>query len=85
MICPHCGELAPPGPLDVRNCAPRLSARSDTSLTMLSRVLRWLLARRQRMRNLLPASAQRAAVAREHSTRAFVNLRRRARPNSREA
>ena len=59
MICPHCGELAPPGPLDVRNCAPRLSARSDTSWTMLSRVLRWLLARRQRMRNccLRPRSA----------------------------
>lgn len=85
MICPHCGELAPPGPLDVRNCAPRLSARNDTSLPILSRLLRWLPARPQGMRNLLPAIARRLAVAREHSARAFVNLRRRARPKSREA
>lgn len=22
MLCPECGEAAPPGPLDVRKCAP---------------------------------------------------------------
>lgn len=58
MICPHCGELTPPGPLDVRNCAPRSSARNNTSLGAISRLLRSLLAWRQRMRNLLPTTAK---------------------------
>ena len=29
MFCEHCGELAPPGPLDVRGCAPRPKSGSN--------------------------------------------------------
>jgi hypothetical protein len=42
MFCPECGEPAPPGPLDVRRCAPRLYAKNDASLSILSRFLAWL-------------------------------------------
>lgn len=57
MICPHCGELTPPGPLDVRNCAPQSSARNDNSLTMLSRLVRWMLAWRQGTRPRPPGAS----------------------------
>ena len=35
MICPYCSELGPPGPLDVRSCAPRLGTRSNPRLGLL--------------------------------------------------
>lgn len=42
MLCPECGDLAPPGPLDVRKCAPQFQSRKRLSPSISSRILRWL-------------------------------------------
>lgn len=76
MICPHCGELASPGPLDVRQCAPRPSARNSTSSTMLARLKQWL----SRRRTPNPPAHDREVVFRLHGNIpqiAFVNFRKR--------
>lgn len=40
MFCPHCGEPAPPGPLDVRNCAPRSRVSTESFKSRLLK-FRW--------------------------------------------
>lgn len=41
MFCPHCGELAPPGPLDVRESAPQSPAGKGPLASRLLG-LRWV-------------------------------------------
>lgn len=41
MFCPHCGEPAPPGPLDVRNCAPRSRVSTEPFKSTLFK-FRWV-------------------------------------------
>ncbi len=40
MLCPECGEPAPPGALDTRNCAPRPSARPTGVAANFKQMLR---------------------------------------------
>ena len=74
MFCPQCGELAPPGPLDVRECAPRPNTRSRVSLTMLVRLMKRLPDLWRRIQNPSHATVNLSPPAREHSARAFVSL-----------
>lgn len=61
MICPECGELTPPGPLDVRGCAPRACAREEMSPSILSALLLEL----RRVRNGFGGVAQSPRARRE--------------------
>lgn len=42
MLCPECGEPAPPGPLGTRSCALRTSARPPGLAARFTQMLRRL-------------------------------------------
>lgn len=69
MFCEHCGELAPPGPLDVRGCAPRPKSGSNF-VKLISAGLRSRLIDLSRMPREWASSRKRLVILRNHCARA---------------
>ena len=69
MLCEHCGELTPPGPLDVRGCAPRPKSGSNFVKLMSAGLISRLIDL-SRMPKEWASLRQRRVILRNHCDRA---------------